>query len=513
MNERHHSVIYNIASISFLGIAAKLMGLFREGILASYFGTSAEMDIFGLIGGYVTTMMSVLAISLAQSYSPLFIRNLQKQGERTASQGFSHLLNQYVLFTIVGYFFVFLLSPALSNYICGKSESYDFNTVLLYTRLMFCTIITGGTTRLFVSALNGLRKYGWMQITQILYSVLTIILTWMFGKSLGIKIVVVAFFVNSIIQVLILWIVYFHGERKYEFEIGLQDKDTIYAWKSFIPVFLGTETYMLGLTIDRTIGVSLGVVGVVAALQYAGMLYGLINMVVSTPINTVFCTEMYRNYYKTENQSVLYNDLVKITNHVAVILIPLSFFLFATTTDFVTVVLKRGAFDEHSVAITASAYGMYVLASPIMSIRGLYTGVHIAQKDRRTPMWGGIIFLVLNLLFAYLLSRPLGVMGITMGGFIANIVSLGYQSWSLKHRHNFESRLFTPTFIKIIIAAIFASVSVYVLGSVLSGISVYVRFVLLGFLFGGVYALILYLTKCKELSVVINGLLKNKSKK
>ena len=508
MNIRRQSIIFSIASISFLGVVAKLMGLLREGVLAAYFGTSIEMDLFGLIGGYVTSIVSILAISLSQSYSPLYIRNIQKNGEKTASLGFSHLLNQYILFVSIGYLFVFLGSPILANYICGKSESYDNGTVLLYTRLLFFTILTGGATRLFIGALNGLRKYGWMQITQILYSVLTIVLTWCLGKRLGIEIVIIAYVLNSVLQLIILWSVFFRRERKYECKVGLLDKDTGYAWKSLVPVFLGTETYMLGLSIDRTIGASLGVVGAVAALQYAGMLYGLINMVVSSPINTVFGTEMYRNYYKTENQSKLYDDLVKMTNHIAVILIPLSIFLFITTTDFVTVVLKRGAFDAYSVGITASAYGMYVLSSPLMSLRGIFTGVHIVQNDRKTPMWGGIIFLILNMLMAYVLSKPFGIMGITMGGFIANIISLCFQYWSLKHWHNFESRLFTATLVKIIIAAIVAAVLVYMMGSVLSEISVYVRFVLLGVGFLCVYVAVLYMIKCDELNVVIKGLLK-----
>ena len=46
-------------SISFWGIVAKLLGLLREGVFANYFGTSAEMDVFGLIGGYATTLMSI----------------------------------------------------------------------------------------------------------------------------------------------------------------------------------------------------------------------------------------------------------------------------------------------------------------------------------------------------------------------------------------------------------------------------------------------------------------------
>lgn len=502
------SVIASIATISFLGIVAKLFGLLREGVFAAYFGTSAEMDVFGLLTGYVTTLMAILGSSLASSYSPLYVRNLQQRGEATAAARFSHLVNQFLLFTVFGYVLVFFVAPIIAGYISKQTCGVAYSTVLLYTRLMFATVITGGTTRLFVTALNGLRKYGWMQLTQILYSVLAIAMTFVFGKTMGIGVAVAAYVVNSMVQLALLWFVFFHGERRYECRVEIRDEETCYAWKSIIPIFLGTETYMLGLTIDRTIGLSLGMVGIAAALNYAGTLYGMVNTVVTAPIQTVFCTEMYRKYYKTEQREVLYDDLGKIINHIAFIVIPIALFLTVTSTDFITVVLRRGAFDEHSVSLTAACFCFYALSTPFYAIRSLFTGVHIALNDRKTPMWGGVIFLVANILLSFGLSRVIGIAGITLGAFGGVVISMLYQYFSLKKNHGYDRRFFTSVFLGIVLASIIAAVVAYFIQFMTGGVSVYARFVISALVFFGLYGGVLYLLKSEEMKIVYHAIIK-----
>ena len=503
---KQKSVLYSIISISALGIVAKVLGLFREGVIAAYFGTSAQMDVFGLLTGYVTTIITILASSLAVSYSPYYIRNLQQRGEHYASQHFSHILNQFILVSAIGYFLLFTLSPIVADYICNNSTELEYDIVLLYTKIVFATLITGGMTRLFVSALNGLRKYGWMQITQIIYSVLAIVLVALLGTQFGIDVLIVAFVANSIIQIGILWRVYFQHERKYEIRPCFRDSETVDTWKAIIPIFFGTETYMLGLAIDRTIGIDLGVVGAVAALNYAGILYGLINMVVTSPINTVFCTEMYRNYYKTEDRKVLFHDLAKIINHQAFILIPLGAFLFVATEDFITLVLRRGAFDNQSVTMTASAFCFYALASPFYCFRGLLSGVHIAMHDRTTPMWSGIIFLVVNVSMSFLLSRFMGIKGITLGAFFAMLLSFIYQYLTIKKKHEYNGKFFSSTMIKIVSATLLATVSVYLFQRVNLHLTIYLSLPLYLCIFVSLYAGILYMTKCDELCLVTTKL-------
>ena len=505
---KRKSVIYSIISISALGIIAKVVGLFREGVVAAYFGTSAQMDVFGLLSGYATMLVAVIAGALAISFSPYYIKDIQQEGESWAADRFSHTLNQYIFFALVFFALVWLVSPWLADLVCQNTSGADNETALLYIRVLFATVITGGMTRLFVSALNGLRKYGWMQITQILYSIIAIILTVAFGRKYGVGVLVAAFVFNSIVQVAILWIVFFHDGRKYSFALGLKDTVTRESWKAIIPVFLGTEIYMLGLAIDRTVGLSLKMDGSVAALNYAGMLFGLINMVVTGPIGTVFNTEMYRNYYKTENREVLFHDLGKIINHQSIILLPLGFFLFAATGDFITFVLKRGAFDDQSVLLTARAFCMYALSAPVYAFRSIFTGVHIAMHDRITPMWSGILFLFLNISISWFLSRVMGITGITLGAVCAMIASFGFQYFSIRKKYGCRQPLFTSTFVKILLAAIIAALPIFVFSRVQLVTSPYFRLLTSVAVFLVIYVAILQLSRCEEFDLVKQRVIK-----
>lgn len=505
---KQRSVIYSIITISTLGLLAKVIGLLREGVVAAYFGTSTQMDVFSLLSGYATMLMTVIAGSLAISFSPYYISDIEQRGEAMAAKRFSYILNQYAVFSFVFYALIWIVSPWLSDIVCENTNGADNQTVLLYIRLLVATVITGGMTRLFVTALTGLRKYGWMQITQILYSVLAIILTVFFGEHYGVGVLVVAFVLNSIVQVAVLWIVFYRDGRKYTFSLGFIDCASFESWKAIIPVFFGTEIYMLGLTIDRTIGFTLNMDGAAAALSYAGILYGLINMIVTYPIATVFSTEMYRNFYKTENREVLFQDLARIVNHQAVIVLPLGVLLFATTSDFITFVLKRGAFDSHSTLMTASAFCMYALSAPIYAFRSLFTNVHIAIHDRKTPMWSGVIFLVLNICLSWSLSQMIGITGVTLGALFAMIASFGYQYILIQRKHECRCKLFSVTFVKILFASIIAGVPTLFFSRMHIVLSPYIRFVICLIVFCILYAITLQLTHCSEYILLKQRLLK-----
>lgn len=496
--QKSKTVVFSIVSISFWGILAKLLGLLREGVFANYFGTSAEMDVFGLLGGYVTTIMSILASSLVGSYSPLYVRNLQQKGERVSAERFSHLLNQYAICSTIGYVLFFFAAPLLAGYLEKNVQGVPYTTILLYTRLLFFCIITGGMSRLIVCALTGLRKYGWMQITQVIYSVVTIILTILFVNTIGFNIIVYAFVVNSVLQFFILFVVFFQGERKYRPVVDFSDEETKVSWKGVVPIFLGTEIFMIGLTIDRTIGTTLGIVGAVAALNYAGTLYGMLVNIISAPIKTVFGTEMYRHYYKTENRNVLYEDLSKLIVHVAFVLIPIALGLFVFSNDFVSVVLKRGVFDEQSAALTSAAFCMYALATPVLSFRSSFSGVHIALNDRKTPMWSGVIFIIINIAMSWILSRCFGLIGITIGAFAALMVSFVYQVVSLRRRYGYDKKFFNPDFIKIFLAAVLTSVVLMIVSRVVTLNNLYLRFVVEIVLYAVIYLFLLHLLKCGE---------------
>lgn len=495
------SVLYSILSVSFLGIVAKVLGLLREGVVAAYFGTSAQMDVFSLLSSLMTTILTITASSMAVSYLPVFIEDDTKFGADEASKRLSNLLNQYVVFSVLFYVLLFVLSPLIPLYIGNKVVGVSDETIVLYARLLFSTIVLSGMSRIQVAALSGLRRFGWMQITTALYSIISIILTVLLGKRYGVGVLVASYIINSVIQVVILHSVLFKGDYKYSFFLSFKDERCRSIWRSFIPVFLGTETYLLGLTIDRAIGLSLGQEGVSSALNYAGLLYGLINTIIGMPIVSVFYTELSSNFVESGMQK-LFSDIKKTVNEISLVLIPLAFFLSLSSLDFVTIVLKRGAFNEHSAQITAQAFILYALSSPLYAFRSLYARVFFVLKDQRAPLFSGILFIVFNLVVAILLAPRFGIIGITIGSFAAMLFSFLLLAVAIIKKHGYPYGIISPVVYKTIIASVISCSLVFLLAKFCFIQSIYLRFIVNSLLFFVSYFSLMLLFKTPEIRSV-----------
>lgn len=491
------SVFINILTISSLGVMAKILGVMREGVVAAYFGTSAQMDVFSMLSSIMNTIITIFAASASIGYFPLFVRNKEKEGISAASKSLSNMLNQYLLYSVSFYVLIFVLSPLMPRILGESVSSVDPQTVVLYTRLLFWTIITSGFSKVQLVALSALRDYGWLQRTTSLYSVISIVLTLLFGHKYGVGVLVAAFMVNSIIQLLILQFVLRRHDVRYKPYLNLKDKEINSIWKSLIPVFLGTEVYMLGLTIDRTLGLSLNTEGVVSAFNYSGILYGLVNNIIAVPIITVFNTELSERYFKGEI-SDFFKSLRNTIALVVIVLMPVVVFLSVDSYEFVYCALKRGAFNDQSVSITSSIFAIYVLISPIYAFRILMSRIFLLMDNRKTPMYSGILFLAVNVLFGYTLSTLFGVKGICFGSMCAMLFSAVFLFAVFKRKYSYQEGLCSDSAKKAIASSLLSLALVFVVKTLGIFKNVYLGFCVHALIYGMSYILFLKLFKVSE---------------
>lgn len=494
---KKNSVFLSILSVSSLGILAKVIGLFREGVVAAYFGASAEMDLFSVISSLMTTIITIFASSASLSYLPIFVKNNDTKGINYASKHLSNLINQYVVLSLFFYLGVFVLSPFMPEVLGDSVKGIDESTVVLYSRLLFSTIIASGFSRLQLCALSGLRKYGWLQITTAIYSIISIILTVSYGREYGVGVLVASYIINSIIQLFILQYVLRINDCKYSLTLNFKDKDTLYIWKTLVPVFLGSEVYMLGLTIDRTIGISLGQEGVASSFNYAGLLYGLINMVISGPIIKVFYTELSKKYVNTGAEG-MYTQLCQTITSLCLVLLPVAFFLCANSYSFVDIALQRGAFTGKPVEMTSLIFSFYVVTSPVYAFRSLLAHIYVILHDQMTPMKSGFIFLAINIIGGTLLARIIGVWGICLSAFLAMSISGLYLYAKLRRVHSYHGTIISKSSYKTFIASVLSMVILLVMKYFVGFDNKYLSFVLEGICYLGFYLVILKVLKVPE---------------
>lgn len=501
------SITYSIVTIAILSICSKVLGLLREAVTANYFGTSTEMDILFLFNSIITIVI-FFALSASISYLPVFISKMELHGEKHASVNFSKLLNQYFLFSIVLTSIIYLTAPVLFKLLGSAFPVEYHNTAVTYIRIFSLSIFFSGSVYLFTSVLNGMKLFGRGQIVIMLYSIIAIIFTVCFHGLWGPKALQYAWLTASTLQFIILFFMFFRGERKYSFEFGFKDLDIKKIRKSIIPIFIGSETYMLCLAVDRIIGSTLKEEGIVSALSYAALLYGLVNTVLSSSIITVYYTEFSQNFIAGGISKVI-ETLKKSCTILFLILSPICVFLALNGTDFISIVLKRGAFTDESVHLTALVFCIYILIAPLYAIRLLFSRVFYTIGDRITPMKNGVVLLVTGIFLGYTFSRLIGIQGIPLAAFITTFAACAHLAYKLSTICPLNMRTLVGPFIKIMISLI-ASVAVLIICSKINMIgNIYYRIIINFILYIFIFLSMLVILKNEELTSLIK-LLKKK---
>lgn len=505
---KKNSLLYSIFTISLISLISKLIGFTREAIVAAYFGTSVDMDMFflanGVIGGAITAITSAIGVA----FLPLFIEKKIKKGSSEALKMTATISFNLLCICTAVVSIIFMTSKHIGN-IIGMEYPYEQITILIkYIRIISFTSFFSIIVYLMTSILNGEKKYGITELTGMLYSIVTIIGVVIYHKS--VDVLAYTLLVSVVIQAGILYIVVYKKQEKTILKINLRDKNFKKLYALLLPVVLGNTTFYINQVIDKLIATNLEE-GSISALNYSGTLYSFINVLLVASLVTVFFTEFSK--YKIENNI----EQIKVVWKKGVVtlllmLVPIAITCIFFSSEIVTVVLKRGAFNDKSVVLTASALAFYTVGAPFYGVRNLTTRVFYAFNDTRTPMVNGTISAVVNILLSVILANILGIKGITLATSISAIISSILMVTSLKKiLGKIELSDLLKTIFRIILATIMSVIGVSIFKSAFKDLNCFIS------LLGGtvvctlIYFISLVFLKCEELEQVIT-MIKDKIK-
>lgn len=497
---KKNSLLYSIFTISLISLISKLIGFIREAIVAAYFGTSINMDMFFLANGVIGGAITAIASAIGVAFLPLFLEKKAKKGLAQALKMTNTICLNILVICAVVVSIIFMTSKYIAN-IIGMEYSYGQITILVkYIRIISITSFFSVIVYLMMSILNGEKKYGITELTGMLYSIVTIIGVVISHKS--VDVLAYTLLVSIVIQAFILYVVVYKKQEKIKSRINLRDKNFKRLYIVLFPVVLGNTTLYINQVIDKLIASNLEE-GAISALSYSGTLYSFINVLLVASLVTVFFTEFSKCKIEEniEQVKVVWKKGIVI---LLLMLIPISIICIFFSNEIVTLVLKRGKFNEESVILTASALAFYTIGAPFYGVRNLTIRVFYAFNDTKIPMINGIISAVANILLSIVLANILGIKGITLATSISAIISSILMVRSLKKIvGKIEFGGMWKTIFKIIIATIISVIGVVIFKYTFKEINYLMT------LIGGtlvcilVYLLTLMFLKCKELQEAI----------
>ena len=334
---------------------AKFIGLFRDIIFASVFGTSAISDIYFQIFGIVTLIFTGIGVAL----QTMLIKNLNKEGINT-KEGQEIYTRKFVsrisaiLIAVIAVLYIF--ARPFTKMLLPEVSGEIFEIAVKITYLMLPSLWGAVVAYIVSGALQNRQIFFVSSIISLPYN--AVVLAALFLNVTDIYVISLITTIGWLLQVIIQmpWF-YKSGYRMFvpkKNESPLLAKGT--ANQEILWIFISNMMFQLCFLIDKTF-VS-GETGMIASINYASNLFIQISGVFVVAMSTVVFPSISKDYEK--------GDIPAVRSHLRYIITVMAAIFFAmllTASCFseqvIRLIYERGEFTAESTATTALIFAIY----------------------------------------------------------------------------------------------------------------------------------------------------------
>lgn len=440
-----------------LTIVTKALGFLKTTIVAAYFGSNIQTDIYNLADGIVNQIFYAFTISIAMLIVPMYLSKKEESifiSKRFAKSVYIAMIAFGVLWVVL----ILFLSPTIAKIIGREYDSSYIELLAQYMQVLSIGIMLTLVTNVIQGILNAERVYGFPSICAMFNSVIIILFAIFLSDYLGIWSIVIAVPIAYLLQTVFLR---FKAHSYLNIRLnknGGIDKDISALFLNIIPVFLSNATMELNGFIDKYILAGLEE-GAVTAVSYAMVLLVFATNIISIPITTVLFTNISELCSQKKLDEVR-NVTEKAVISVLLICIPIAVITIFCSNNIVSFVYGYGKFSQDAIMLTSTVLSGYGLSIAFYVLKDVINRIAYALMQTKLPMIIGIFSVIIHIAIALILSPYIGVMSIVW----ATIASVGFTAIStlyvLSKKHlkcNFKA--YTSSILKITLAAI-ATISV-----------------------------------------------------
>lgn len=422
MSETVHKPMILISS----GIlASRVLGLVRDIVLASIWGTGAAM------GGWVFafTIPNLLRALFAEgafssAFVPIFSERLEAEGRRAAWRSATVIIGSLVVVVSLVAALIVGISFPLRGVV--TNPTYRIALELLPIVMPYAVLIAAATA--LGAVLNTLGRFGMPAFSPILLNLFLIggavfASPW-FGETPAqrIRILPFAALAAGMAQVLL------HGLRcsqlgcRFRPRLERRHADTRRVVGLMAPVMIGVGVMQLNILLDRLLAGWLGSEAI-TSLYYSQRLvylpvglFGVALGVVSLP--------MLSRAWAAGKRTEMAEHLRTALGQVVFLTVPAALGLLVVRTPLVALLFQRGAFDAGDTSATVYALLFYLPGIPAFACAKVAVTPFHAAQDTRTPVRVAVGCLILNLVLNLSLMPFLRQGGLALATSISSWVNV-----------------------------------------------------------------------------------------
>ncbi|MFR3145950.1 MAG: murein biosynthesis integral membrane protein MurJ [Eubacterium callanderi] len=490
-------ILVSTGALTAIMIIGKIFGFVNQTLIAFVYGANTNTDIFFLASGLISNLFYSVTSGLVVIVLPIYKVYSEQYGKEKSECFITKVSSFFLIISFAIYCILFFLAPIISKILAPSYTSNELSIMINYIRVLGISIFFVFTINIYTAVLNANRKYVLARSVSCIYSLVSIIFISLFSKKMGVMALVLAFPISYFIQLLFVQ----YGTRQYvkiHFTLNCFEHETKDLLIKLGPVLIGSATIQINQFIDRMLA-SMLEPGAVSALSYSAVFNDFVSVVFVSSIITVLFTELSETAAKSDNirlTKFLRNGIININ----IILIPVSIITFMNSTSIVTIIYGRGAFSSDAIHLTAQALQFYSIGFLFEGIRELIAKTFYAFGNTKTPTYYGVLSVVLNIILSIVLSRFMGIGGITLATSMSALISSFLLLRSLKSiLPEVKFSLLFSSLGKVVIAGTIEIILIFFLSKISFFDSQLLKFIVTVSIACLVYLLSLKFLKCYEI--------------
>lgn len=419
VNQENKTIVSAAFGVLIVIIVSKIVGFVESAMLAGYFGTSVEVDMFYLantiVNNFVFTIFSGLAVVGLTMYN-----TARKDDIENGNKFISALLCSMLPFSFIVIGVIWIISPYVSLLMASNYTAKEVELLTLYIRELSIVAIFYVMTTIFTCVLNAHKKFIPGALMGCVHNLTLIVFIIFLSNQIGMNAVVLGFGVAYLIQTVVLYVC---ARRIFKFRRFSYSRD-INIKKVFLlilPLLLGEAVGEINAMVDQYLATKQGV-GYVSGLSYSGTLNDVVTALFMQTTTTVLLS-FFSAFVVEKRYGEMINELKKIIKNISLLVVPISIVTIFCADHLVSFVFERGKFDSESVLVTSRALVGYAIGFIPRIVMVIAKRPFFAIENTRIPMVIGVIAIVINISLTILLSNFWGIFGITVATSISHIVA------------------------------------------------------------------------------------------
>jgi putative peptidoglycan lipid II flippase len=413
------SVKYNILrasiAVSAATIILKILGLFREIVLAAIYGAGTVSDAFVIAMTIPSIVLLVISSAVTATYIPQYASHGGDKNLFTS--------NLLTLLFFVGFIFAFIfaLYPQILVYLFASKIAPDtFETASKFLRLMVWSAIPLLLIGIFRAYLQ-IKKIFFIAIVSDTLINISIICSIIMSKLTGILILLgVGSVIGNFMSMVVLIIFCRKNGFQYHPRLGVHDEHIRKMFKLMLPIILSSAVLEVNQIVDKNLASSL-ISGTVSTLNYSVKVNNVVTALVGTAVMTALFPKMSELAAKNDIHE-LKKHLIDCVVTLLPLLLPLTVGMVMLSRPLVQILLERGAFEPEDTQRTAECLQMYALSIATSNLTPLFVRAFYAMKQAKFPAILSAISVATGIVLKFLLVDSYQHRGLAFGTSMVNIL-------------------------------------------------------------------------------------------